>query len=318
VAVDNSFARIDRGDAPVERLEDRALRRDRDARPRLAVEPLRVRLAPPNLFVVPAYNERVNLPRLLEDLEDRPHLWPDGSHVIVVDDGSTDGTAEYVDDYEGPLPLQLVRMGTNQGPGAAFRAGFARALRLCPGEGYVITLEADTTSDLDALPRMLERSRHGAELVLASVHGGGKMLNVSRLRLALSVGAGVVVRRALGLDARTVSSFFRVYSAALLRRMIDRHGDQLITEQGFACKAELLAKIVAAGACVEEVPVDLDASRRIGDSKMRILPTLLGYRRLIKEQRRARAAAATAGASGPRVGEPEQVRAWAEDEASPA
>jgi dolichol-phosphate mannosyltransferase len=155
----------------------------------------------------------------------------------------------------------------------------------CPDDAFVVTLEADTTSDLDALPAMLEQAICGAELVLASVHGGGQMLNVSPMRRLLSVGAGVVVRFALGLDARTVSSFFRVYRVSVLRRAADRYGDDLIQESGFACMAEVLAKIAALGARVAEVPVDLDATRRVGTSRMKIMPTLRGYLRLMRRGR---------------------------------
>ena len=235
----------------------------------------------PRVFVVPALNEEENLPRLFRDLEARPHLLGEAGRVIVVDDGSTDGTAALVGGYAGPLAIELLSLGENQGPGAAFRAGFAAALERCSGDGYLVTLEADTTSDLDALPAMLGRAAAGADLVLASVHGGGKMLNVSPLRRILSVAAGKVVRLCLGLDARTVSSFFRVYRVATIRRALDRYGDGLIQEPGFACKAELLAKLVGLGAQVDEVPVDLDGSRRIGESRMAVLPTLAGYSRLI-------------------------------------
>jgi dolichol-phosphate mannosyltransferase len=62
----------------------------------------------------------------------------------------------------------------------------------------------------------------------------------------------------------------------------------LIREQGFACKAELLAKLVELGAVVHEVPVDLDASRRVGESKMRVGETLAGYWRLVARSRFAR------------------------------
>jgi dolichol-phosphate mannosyltransferase len=247
----------------------------------------------PNLFVVPAYNEEANLPRLLADLEARPELMPPGSCVIVVDDGSEDGTADVVETYDGALELELVRLGRNQGPGAAFRAGFAAALARAPEDAYIVTLEADTTSDLGALEAMLERAAAGAELVLASVHGGGKMLNVSRTRQILSKGAGLTVRAALGLDARTVSSFFRVYRASSLRAAHDRYGDQLIQERGFACKAELLAKLDALGARIEEVPVDLDASRRVGESKMAVLPTMVGYWRVVARQRIQRSSMST-------------------------
>ena len=245
----------------------------------------------PTVFVVPAFNEQDNLPRLLRDLEGRPDIFKLGSRVIIVDDGSTDGTADLAEQYDGPLTVEVVRLGENRGPGAAFRAGFEAALAGCDDEALVVTIEADTTSDLDVLPLMLERARRDADLVLASVHGGGRMINVGFIRRTLSRCAGTVVRLALGIDARTVSSFFRVYRASLLRAGTAHFGDDLIRERGFACKAELLAKLSALGARVEEVPVDLDASRRVGDSKMRVGETLAGYWRLVARARFAKGSA---------------------------
>jgi dolichol-phosphate mannosyltransferase len=181
--------------------------------------------------------------------------------------------------------VELLAQGRNQGPGAAFRAGFHAALETCPADGLVATLEADTTSDLDALEAMLDRAAEGTDVVLASVHGGGRMVNVSWLRRLLSRGAGAVTRRALRLDAMTVSSFFRVYRADALREGFARYGDGLIRESGFACKAEILSKLVRIGASVTEIPVDLDGSRRVGQSKMRLLPTIVGYGRLVRQGR---------------------------------
>jgi dolichol-phosphate mannosyltransferase len=239
----------------------------------------------PRLLVVPAFNEERNVPRLMADLARRPSLFTPGSRVLIVDDGSTDGTAEAVLDCAGSLPVEVIRMGQNQGPGAAFARGFREALATGLDEAFVITLEADNTSDLDALQPMIRHAADGAGLVLASVHGGGRMISVSRSRRLLSVGAGVAVRRALSLDARTVSSFFRVYRASVLRRAFERYGDGLIEERGFACKAELLMKIGSLGVRVDEVAVDLDASRREGDSKMPVIRTMAGYGRLIVRQR---------------------------------
>jgi dolichol-phosphate mannosyltransferase len=255
---------------------------DYDAPGSASAPPLRGEV--PHLFVIPAYNEEANLPRLLQDLEGRPSLFPPGSRVLVVDDGSQDKTVDIVEGYSGPLPAEVIKLGRNQGPGAAFRAGFAAALERCSGEALVVTLEADTTSDLDALPEMLRRARGGAELVLAS----WVMVNVSRFRRFLSGGAAVVINRILGVDAKTVSSFYRVYRASTLRRAAARYGDGLIREPGFACKAELLSKLTSLGASIEEVDVGLDTSRRVGESKMPILKTIFHYWRLMARQRFAR------------------------------
>ena len=238
----------------------------------------------PHLFVIPAYNEEANLPRLFRDLETRPALFPPGSRLYVVDDGSQDETVNIVESYTGPLPAEVIKLERNQGPGAAFRAGFAAALEGTSGEALVVTLEADTTSDLDALPEMLRLARTRAELVLAS----WVMVNVSRFRKLLSGGAAVVINRILGVDAKTVSSFYRVYRASTLRNAAARYGDGLIREPGFACKAELLSKLTSLGAFIEEVDVGLDTSRRVGESKMPILRTIFHYWRLMARQRFAR------------------------------
>jgi glycosyltransferase involved in cell wall biosynthesis len=235
------------------------------------------------LFVIPAFNEAENLPRLLHDLEQRPGLWA-GGHVILVDDGSTDDTADVAAAYDGPVPVILVRQIRNQGPGRAFDHGFRVALGLADDADLVVTLESDTTSDLDAVGAMIERANAGADVVLASVHAGGALVNAGRHRVGLSRAASFAVRATAGVDARTVSSFFRVYRASMLRAAYRRHGDAFIREGGFACKAEILGKLSRMDARIEEVPVNLDASRRIGDSKLKVLPTMAGYTRLMARQ----------------------------------
>jgi dolichol-phosphate mannosyltransferase len=245
-----------------------------------------------NVFVIPAYNEETNLPRLLSDLEDRPSLWRDG-HVIIVDDGSTDATADIAAAYCGPVPVILHRQIPNQGAGRAFHRGFGAALELATDDDYIITMESDTTSDLDAVQQMLAVAQEGTDVVLASHHGAGQLVNVSAQRRLLSRAAAAAIRRGTGLDARTVSSFFRVYRAEALRSAYDRHGEHLIREAGFACKAEILVKMVRCGCSVREVPVALDWSRRSGESKMRVLPTIGGYARIMARNATTRKAVAT-------------------------
>jgi dolichol-phosphate mannosyltransferase len=250
------------------------------------------------LFVIPAFNEQENLPNLFADLAESSDLLGENSRIFIVDDGSVDETPALVESYRGPLPLELVRLERNQGPGAAFRTGFVSALACAEPDALIVTLEADTTSDLGALPQMLDEVRRGADVVLAD----WRMVGVSAHRRLLSAGAGWVVRKALGLEATTVSSFFRVYRASTLRQASTRYGEQLIRERGFACKAELLGKLSAMGARIVEVPVSLDWTKRNGESKMPVFKTMLAYWRMLFRERSAPepvpASAATEGALG--------------------
>jgi dolichol-phosphate mannosyltransferase len=241
------------------------------------------------VFVIPAFNEEANVPRLLADLEARPDLWRDGGWVVLVDDGSTDDTIAAARTHDGDLPVEVLPLVRNQGPGKAFDRGFRRALTFCSTDELIVTLESDTTSDLDSLEAMLAAARDGADVVLASHHGDGGLANVSRHRRFLSRAASSVIRRGGGLDASTVSSFFRVYRASVLHRGYDAYGDAFIRERGFACKAEILMKLSRLGITIAEVPVVLDWSRREGASKMKVLPTMGGYARLMARQAVARA-----------------------------
>jgi len=109
------------------------------------------------------------------------------------------------------------------------------------------------------------------------------------VRRALSHAASFVIRRGSGLDAHTVSSFFRVYRSGALRKAYAVHGDDLIREPGFACKAEILIKLSRMGITVAEVPVTLDWSKREGESKMKVLPTMGGYARMMARNTFAKA-----------------------------
>jgi dolichol-phosphate mannosyltransferase len=237
----------------------------------------------PLLFVIPAYNEEANIERLFEDLESHTEITGAAARIVIVDDGSADATPRLVEQYGGELPIELLRFERNQGPGAAFRAGFESVLADAPADALVVTMEADTTGDLDALPRMLARASSDADVVLAD----WRMQNVAAHRKLLSAAAGYVVRKMLGLDAKTVSSFFRVYRASVLQGAFVRYGDDLIREPGFACKAEILANLASMRVRIVEEPVNLDWSRREGESKMPVLRTMLAYWRMLVRQRTA-------------------------------
>lgn len=232
-------------------------------------------------FVIPAYNERENIPRLLADLGPVAHEL--GARVIFVDDGSRDGTAEEIAAHADGLHLAVVRHKVNRGLGTAINSGLRAALGEAADGDAVVTLEADNTSDLSDLPRMLELFAQGHDVVLASVYApGGRILGVAPWRLAASRSVSGAFRIAGGLrDIHTLSSLYRVYRAGTLRRAAETYGYLLVREPGFAANVELLLKLYNAGASVAEVPTVNDWSRRMGTSKMSLRPTVLAYGRLM-------------------------------------
>jgi dolichol-phosphate mannosyltransferase len=232
-------------------------------------------------FVIPAYNEAENVPRLLADLAPRARAL--GARVIVVDDGSTDGTAEAVRAHAQDMHLAIVRHPVNLGLGAAINSGIRAALGEASDDDAVVTLEADTTSNLDDLPEMLALFERGYDLVLASVYApGGQLLGVSRHRIAMSKAVSNTFRVLGGLrDMHTLSSLYRVYRAGTLRRAAETYGYLLVREPGFAANVELLLKLYAANARIAEVPTTNDWSTRKGSSKMKLKPTALAYFRVM-------------------------------------
>jgi dolichol-phosphate mannosyltransferase len=232
-------------------------------------------------FVIPAYNEAENVPGLFADLVPRAREL--GAQVIVVDDGSSDGTAEAVEAHGDALPLALVRHDRNRGLGAAIDTGLRAALRESADDDAIVTLESDNTSDLDDLPEMLARFEAGCDVVLASPHApGGAILGVARWRLWASRAVSEGFRVVGGLrEVHTLSSLYRVYRAGALMRAAETHGRLLVRERGFAANVELLLKLHAQGARIAEVPTVNDWRKRRGQSSLRVGPTAAAYLRLL-------------------------------------
>ena len=206
-----------------------------------------------------------------------------GARVIFVDDGSSDGTAEAIEEHRDGLPLAVVRHNVNRGLGTAINSGLRAALGESQDDDAIVTLEADNTSDLNDLPRMLEcfdagqRRRARLRLRAGRTHPRGRALATGRLKAVSNV-----FRYTGGLqEIHTLSSLYRVYRAGTLRRAAETYGYLLVREPGFAANVELLLKLYNAGAKVAEVPTVNDWSRRLGTSKMSLRPTVLAYGRLM-------------------------------------
>jgi dolichol-phosphate mannosyltransferase len=192
--------------------------------------------------------------------------------IVVVDDHSTDGTIEVLNLYKQELDITIIRHDNNQGPGAAFKNGFSHILGLIGDNDIVVTIEADNTSDLCVLGKMVELLNRGYDVVLANVYGTGRIVGATLFRRFLSFWANLLMKlvfRIHGVD--TFTSFFRTYRGSALKRLFAAYGENAITEKGFTCMLEILVKFHLLDMHIGQVPMLLDSKIRIGESKMKVI-----------------------------------------------
>lgn len=235
-------------------------------------------------FLIPVYNEASNLKNLYRELTS----WQskEDVHYVFSDDGSTDHSTKLIGELFIDRTFTILGDGLNRGPGAAFNAGFEWILKNSSPHDKVVTLEADCTSDLSILNVMLTLHGLGYDLVLSSVYAqGGGFEKTSILRKFISTVANFMFRFLFDVKVLTLSSFYRIYSVALLKRIQERFGN-IITEPGFVCMLEILVRSIHCDAKIIEVPMQLHSSKRIGPSNMKVLKTTLHYFRFLGKARK--------------------------------
>jgi len=210
------------------------------------------------LVIIPTYNEAENLPVIL----DRLFAAVPAAHALVVDDGSPDGTGDVADKLaaeDGRIEV-LHRTG-KAGLGTAYVAGFR--LGLDAGYDVLVEMDADGSHAPEQLPRLLAGLRH-ADLVLGSRWvPGGEVMNWPKSREALSRGANLYTRLALGIELHDATGGYRAYRREVLQA-IDLTS---IASQGYCFQIDLAWRAVQAGFRVTEVPISF-ADRERGESKM--------------------------------------------------
>ena len=243
------------------------------------------------LVMLPAYNEVDSIAPLLTRIARTFEELDGDAGVLLVDDGSTDGTVERAEETARSVGLLLTVAAheTNQGLGAALKTGFTRGSELVGRDGVLVGMDADNTHDPAVIPSMLKRLDDGYDVVIASRYApGGEEVGLSLLRSILSRGASTTLRLFLPVKgARDYSCGYRAYRGSVLARAFEVHGDDLITETGFVSSAEVLLKLAYLPSRVAEVPLVLRYDLKGGASKMNITDTIRRYLRMITAGRKA-------------------------------
>jgi len=212
------------------------------------------------LVIIPTYNEKENVERMLRKVFSLQRTF----HVLVVDDGSPDGTAEIVktlqQEYAGKLHL-MERIG-KQGLGTAYLAGFRWALDR--DYEFIFEMDCDFSHNPDDLVRLLEACQNGADVSVGSRYvNGGKVENWPMGRILMSYFASVYVRIILWINIKDTTAGFKCYRRKVLET-IDLKGIRFV---GYAFQIEMKYRAIKNGFNVVEVPITF-IDRQLGKSKM--------------------------------------------------
>ncbi len=237
------------------------------------------------LVVLPTYNEADNLDRVVRRIRSAFAA----ATVLVVDDGSPDGTADLAELLGKELGnVEVMRRPHKSGLGSAYRAGFRWGMD--NGFEACVEMDADLSHEPEALPGLVAPLDSGHDLVIGSRYvQGGSIPDWSWHRRLLSRGGNIYADILLGLGVADSTAGFRAYRTSLLERIdLDR-----IRADGYGFQIEMTYEAKRAGASMVEVPIRF-VDRVDGESKMSMfivaealgLVTLWGARRLVESVRR--------------------------------
>lgn len=221
------------------------------------------RHANPSLWVcVPTYNERENVERFVRALLDMFEHAGINGHVLVIDDGSPDGTGAIADALAAGEPrVSVLHRSSKQGLGPAYREGFRVALT--EGADLVMEIDCDFSHDPRAVPSLVAAARD-ADLVLGSryVKGGG-VADWGLVRRIISRGGSLYAQAILGVHVKDLTGGFKCFRREVLEALpLDEVGSA-----GYVFQIEMTYRAILQGFRVVEVPITF-TDRTEGTSKM--------------------------------------------------
>ena len=231
--------------------------------------------------LLPAYNENDSLPVLLPKLKESMDGRNAEYQIIVCDDGSTDGTANLLEQYGSQMPIHILRHNLNRGLGETSRDLFEYVAEKCSPRDVIVRLDCDATHEPKVIRRMIAKLDEGYDVVVASrFHKGGGQIGVGAWRALVSRAANVFMKVLFPIKGlREYSCGFRAYRAEMIRKAIDFYGNDFIQLKGlgFTCTLEKLVKLKLLRARFAEVPFVLRYDQKRSSSKMVSSVTTLGY-----------------------------------------
>jgi dolichol-phosphate mannosyltransferase len=204
-----------------------------------------------SLVVIPTYNEAESIGQILHGLKSLD------VDVLVIDDGSPDGTADIVRMHK----VEVIEREGKQGLGSAYRTGFSFGIQR--GYTYIIEMDADGSHQMQDLQKMMEWIGSADLLIGSRWVSDGAIQNWSKFREYLSKSANTYANLLLSLGVKDTTSGFRIYTSELLKKM----EVSTIRSEGYCFQIEMTRRAIARGGSIAEIPITF-IERTHGKSKM--------------------------------------------------
>jgi dolichol-phosphate mannosyltransferase len=204
-----------------------------------------------SLVVIPTYNEAESIGQILHGLKSLD------VDILVIDDGSPDGTADIVRMHK----VEVIEREGKQGLGSAYRTGFSIGIQR--GYSYIIEMDADGSHQMQDLQKMMEWIGSADLLIGSRWVSDGAIQNWSKFREYLSKSANTYANLLLSLGVKDTTSGFRIYTSELLKMM----EVSTIRSEGYCFQIEMTRRAIARGGSIAEIPITF-IERTHGKSKM--------------------------------------------------
>lgn len=212
------------------------------------------------IVIIPTYNEKENIERIVRKV----FSLDGGYEILIIDDGSPDGTAAIVKSLQKEFPdrLNIIERAGKLGLGTAYITGFKWALS--QGYDYIFEMDADFSHDPDDLPRLLEACKDGEGVAIGSRYCDGiSVVNWPIGRIIMSYYASVYVRTVLRMKVFDCTAGYKCYS----RRVLETIDLDNVKMKGYGFQIEMKYTAWKLGFPIREVPV-IFVNRKAGSSKM--------------------------------------------------